>query len=454
MEEDLGPFGQLPFLRAYTLMMPCFSLPNGVERSNIVGTLTHAGRTLTSSFPWLGGQVVRKAPAIGSEGTNSGVYGIQPWSHPGGSIVTFKYISDEFPTYGQIHAADAPASLLDGHTLAPMKGVPDHYTDSTPQPVLIIQANFIEGGLLLCFAGMHMAMDGNGLGQVIRLFAKACRGEELTASELQDGNLATGDIVPNLAPDHHSLRHPELRRVIKSDKARLHDATVEAGKELFWTYFRISGPNLIRLKEEASKEAAMKSEWVTTDDAVCSLLWKTITTARSSGFSPSTTITFLRAIDGRACLTPPVSVGYIGNLVAGAFTELPLECVTDSLSLSDIALTIRKATRSIDDDYIRSLAVLIRGEPDRSTILFDVERKEIDFVIASWAKLPVFETFGDILGLPEHFRRPTLTPSEGFAYLMPRDHAGNLYLTLSLTEGDLTRMKKDAVWTSYAEWIG
>lgn len=59
-------------------------------------------------------------------------------------------------------------------------------------------------------------------------------------------------------------------------------------------------------------------------------------------------MTFLRAVDGRACLTPPVSMGYIGNLVAGAFTELPLQGITGSLFLSAIALTVRKATRSID----------------------------------------------------------------------------------------------------------
>ncbi len=216
----------------------------------------------------------------------------------------------------------------------------------------------------------------------------------------------------------------------------------------------ISRPNLIKLKEEVSKEAAVKGEWVTTDDAVCSLLWRTITTARSTGLSPSTPITFCRAVNGRACFTPPVSVGYIGNLIASTFTELPLECVTGSLSLSAIALAIRKATQSVDDHYIRSLAVLIRGVLDRRRILLDVGGTERDFVISSWANLPVFETFGDMLGLPDHFRRPTLTPYEGNAYLMPRDHAGHLYLTLSLTEGELTRMKEDAIWTSYAEWIG
>lgn len=78
MEEELGPFGQLPFLRTYTLMMPCFSLPNAVNRSEVMEQLTHAGHMLTSRFPWLAGQVVRKAPLNGSEGTNSGVYGVQP----------------------------------------------------------------------------------------------------------------------------------------------------------------------------------------------------------------------------------------------------------------------------------------------------------------------------------------------------------------------------------------
>ena len=134
--------------------------------------------------------------------------------------------------------------------------------------------------------------------------------------------------------------------------------------------------------------------------------------------------------------------------------NFPFNASQGGLSLSAIALTIRKATQSNDDHYIRSLAVLIRGEPDRRTILFDVDQTNGDFIIASWARLPVFETFGDILGVPDHFRRPTLTPSEGYAYLMPRDLAGNMDLTLSLTEGELTRMKEDMVWTSYAEWIG
>lgn len=123
-------------------------------------------------------------------------------------------------------------------------------------------------------------------------------------------------------------------------------------------------------------------------------------------------------------------------------------------SLSAIALTIRKVTQFNDDHYIRSLAVLIREEPDKRAILFDVDQTNKDFIIALSVRLPVFETFGNILIVPYHFRRPTLRPSEGYAYLIPRDPAGNMDLTLGLTKGKLTRMKKDMVWISYGEWRG
>lgn len=156
MEEELGPFGQLPFLRTYTLTMPCFSLPSGVNRSEVTGQLTEAGHTPTSRFPGLAGQVVRKASPKSSEGLNSVIHGVQAYTHPDGSIFIFKHIGDEFPTYGQVHAADTPASFLNGHVPVPMKGEPNHYTDATPQPVLVIQANIVEGGLLICFAEMHI----------------------------------------------------------------------------------------------------------------------------------------------------------------------------------------------------------------------------------------------------------------------------------------------------------
>ena len=454
--EELGPFDQLPFLRTYTLMMLCFSLPPSVDRSELRSRLFRAAQTLTSSFPFLAGQVIREPSTQEGPQAHSGTYQIRPYKRPSenDSVCLVKDVSDTSPGYDQIYEARAPASLLDGHTLAPLKGQPDHYTDSDPQPVLVIQANWVQGGLLLCFAGMHMVMDGNGLGQIIRLFAKACRGEDFSVAEIQNGNLPRANAVPPLALNQTPMLHPELRRCTSNATTAAYVGHCAEPDGLFWTYFRFSAASLVKLKEKASEGCQTDRKWISTNDAVSALLWRALSVARASHLPPQEPLTLLRAVNGRRCLNPPVADSYTGNMVAGAFASMSRQDLTHDLSLSAIALHVRKATLSNDDHYIRSLAHLIRSEPDKTTIAFEVDRADRDLIISSWAHLSVFESFGDLLGTPDFLRRPTLTPSEGYAYLMPKDLDGNIDVTLSLREIDLARMKGDRIWMSYAEWLG
>ena len=447
--EQLGPFDSRPFLRTYSIMMLCFPMQENVDRSEAVSILESASQSLTKSIPSLAGQVIRE-PDESVEHFKSGMYHIRPYKHPNGSILRIKHLSNDFPSYNKISKAKAPSSMLDGGILSPGRGLPDYLTDSDICPVLVIQANFARDGLMLTFAGSHTVMDGNGLGQIIRMFASACKGEPISEADIRAAHLDRDACVPFLKPHEIPLEHIDLRRKPNQSKPDQPGMTTP----MLWTYFRFSSAKLAELKVEASRECSPGS-WITTNDAVSALVWKTITKARSSRFNTSTDSTLLRAINGRRLLKPPIPDAYLGNAVQCVLITRTIKDLAESMSISAISLLIRQSMLPIDDFFIRSLATMLRNEPDKRTIAYDVDPKT-GFVISSWADLPLYPEggYGPLLGMPEFVRRPRLTPSEGLAYFMPKDPMGNIDLAMTLRESDLEELKTDAEWMRYAEYIG
>ena len=448
--EQLGPFDPRPFLRTYTIMMLCFPLKEFYERGGVLSILASGCSSLTRSIPYLKGQV-KHDPDQPGEHYKSGLFHVVPFKHPDDSILRVKDLPDDFPSYDQIRKAKAPSAMLDGAILSPERGFPDQLTDSDTCPVLVVQANFCRGGLLLTFAGMHIVMDGNGLGQLIRMFASGCRGEPILEEDIRAAHLNRETYIPSLKESETPMKHLDLR-------IDPNENTSEGPKEItpmLWTYFRLPASNLSQLKLEASKDCPPGS-WITTNDAISALIWKAITKARSPHLNTSETCTLLRAINMRRVLKPPVPDNFLGNTVWCSFIHLPIKDLIDRISLSAISRLVRKETLEIDDFYIRSLAQLLRDEPDKRTIGFDTKRPERDFVVSSWADLPVYpeEGFGSQLGMPEFVRRPNMTPMEGLAYLMPKDPEGNIDLAIALRESDLEGLKNEEEWMSYAEYIG
>jgi len=68
-------------------------------------------------------------------------------------------------------------------------------TSVDPSPVLLLQANFIIGGLLLTIVASHSTIDTVGQGQVIRLLSKACRNKPFTDNKVVNGNLDRHNLI-------------------------------------------------------------------------------------------------------------------------------------------------------------------------------------------------------------------------------------------------------------------
>lgn len=449
--EELSIMDQLPFMRFYTQMLLCFPLAENIDQSDVIADLERSLQTLVHFFPFLDKQVfLERDPK--SEIVSSGTHKLAPRDNPNESLLRVKQLAGQFLSYEQISKSKAPASMLDGGVLAPMKSIPDFYDFGTPIPVLIVQANFTAGGLLLCFAAMHNTIDGSGLGQLIRHFATVCRGEKISDADLNAGNLARPKLFPSLGPGEPSLDHSIIVKEAVDSAPASSDGPAALAP---WTYFRLSAAKLAALKLEASRQSSTSSQisWISTNDAVSALLWRAVVTARLPRLKLESISTFFRAVDGRKSAGIPKS--YMGVGMVGAFSYLPLIDLTKGQHISDITTLLRKSVQTIDSHHLRSFASMLRSEPDKRKISYALPSPDDDVMISSWASLPIYTSdFGARLGKPEFVRRPNFGSFDGLVYIMPKNLEGDLDLAICLKEDDTERLKKDPLWMSYATLIG
>ena len=331
-------FGHLIKLRLYTPICLCFPLQDASSKSQIIDTLTKGLERLSISFPWLAGQVISEGATEG----NTGLPKIIPLDKTSRLIVKDLTHDAAVPSMDALRKANFPFSMLDGAVLTPLKGPPTSCEEG-PAPVFFLQANFINGGLLLNFAGEHNTMDGHGLGQVIRIFSKACHNESFTDEELLQGNRARGNLVP-LFDQTTYTPGPELDHLLVKPSATPPPASKSLPPKCTWAYFHFSPSSLSKLKAIASSSSSISDNptvpYTTTNDALSAFIWQATSRIRSSRLPPQTTSTFARAVDVRSCLSIPSS--YLGNMSNHTYNTLPLSSVP-SISLGSLASSLRLA---------------------------------------------------------------------------------------------------------------
>ncbi|KAL2213778.1 hypothetical protein CC79DRAFT_78008 [Sarocladium strictum] len=443
-----GIFGQLCW-DTYTVIILGFADQPGTSRDDVLDTLDKSALKLLEAYPSLAGQVVK----TGQSAASSGKYEIVPYPpHQNKSPVRRKDCTKLCPAYSEIIKADAPFAMLDGDILCPMKGMGYAYEAGTELPVFIVQANFVEGGLLLCFASMHNALDMNGQGTVLKQFATAGRGEEfdpkLVAVEKKDANTIVPLLKPGEAPaNHESMRRPSALQASAQPQG--------PPKPIVWNYWRFPAKQLEILKKEASSGRT----WVSTNDALTAYLVQRLTAIRirEGRVSKDEIVQLQRAVDSRSVLNPPIEDGYLGHLVALADTTWNTAQELADASFADVAVESRESLKRVDDHFIRSLATLINETEDKTTIFYGAGNKAgRDFLVSSWAQLHWLAKcdFGKGLGAPDFVRRARMSPVPDLTYIMPKNSKGDMYLATSLFHEDFVGLASDKEWSSRAELVG
>jgi len=446
---------QFPFLNGFTQVVLGFQLAPDTSRGVVTAAFWDAVGKLTAQIPWLGGQVVHVPGGPG----NSGVFRPAPWptDFPANEIVRVKDCNDLVPSMAQILRAGAPIGMLDGKTLAPWPALPQHHGIVGPVPIIALQLNFIQDGLILNMGFHHICIDGTGILQFTRLLATVLNGDKISAAELEQANRDRSRVVPLIPLGEPVKDHSHLRR----PPGFIQPTPASPPK---WCYFKLpvsAVPMLRKLASSSSTPPVLLSE----NDLLCAFCWQRISAVRLArglpGFTPNTVSKFSRTIDGRAAVGVPFS--YIGHCVYHATTRLPLGQVV-SAPLSTVAQALRRDLSAVNTEWaVRSYATFLAREPDKSSLLYGgAHNPNTDLGVTSSVSSmgdaqegtsAVPKSFGPLLGSFRFFRRPNLPPIPGSITISPVEN-GAVPILVGLPVEDLEGLKKDSLWRQYMRHVG
>ena len=455
LHDHLDVFGQQPGLNIYTQICLCYELDGDVSRSAIVTTLTAGLARLSKSFPWVACKVIG-----------------QPDGEGGASVFKFRYLenipklvvkdytNDASLTMAALRQVNFPASKLNESVICPINTLPggpgDYEQDAR---VLLFQATFIAGGLLLTVNAQHNVMDMTGQAEIMRLLSKACRGEPFTDEEVWVGNLDRKNIIPLLddswqpGPEFDHYKASEQGNTAASSDLEAHN-TPPKPPQCVWAFFTFSTSALSAIKSLAS--SSLKSGYVSTDDALTAFIWQGVTRARLPRLDSSVKCSLGRAIDPRRFMgIPKTYPGFVQNMTYHSFAAKQLS----QLPLGTVASDLREAvdSKTTKLGYSTSaLATMIHRSVDKNVInvtaTMDLSK---DIMLSSWVKEGCYELdFGLGLGKPEAVRRPSFVPVESLFYLMPKRLDGEIVAMLCLREEDMDRLKADEEFVEYGVYVG
>ena len=447
-------FGQLRLLKSYSHLLLCFRITEASSREPIIKALELAVTKLITTFPWLAGKVLHEGSGPG----NSGLFKVAPcasWEPPN-TILRVKDCSNICPSYAKIIEAGGPVNMFDPNVLAPCVAFPQSYQESESSPAFVsaLQANFIDGGLLLDIATQHNIMDGVATYQMLTLLAKALRGEEFSDVDIEQGNRDRRNMVRLLGPSEPlSDLLSDFCRPSLLEAAGLPSVPAPHGE---WCFFRFPAQKLAELKSIANNPKALDGDvpFVSTNDALSAFIWKCLGSIRLRRLEKPTAISkFTRAADARPALGVPQE--YMGNMVTNSFSRLSLKDL-DRLPLGSIASFMRKNMKKDVTEYtVRSLVTLINNEPDKTVIMYGgVQDPETDVAFSSTAQMNIYGVNFGILGSLDLLRRPAFIPKATTIYLWPKTLAGDIDGLLCLTEEELALLKADEEWSSFSRLLG
>lgn len=441
--------------RLYTQLTLCF--PTRAEspgsQTEIIDNLEIGLARLSKEFSWVTGKVIQVDEH----------FNINPAKTSLGLVV--KELQDDVtvPTWDELQEADFPFRMLDEDVVAPCKTMVEPDAD---RPVLLVQANFVKGGLLLTFNAQHGSMDMAGQAQVITLFAKACRGEAFTKDEVDISNMRRTDRIPiadDKTPDASESPKPKsegLAQDVEANAKPREPQSSSPSQELMWAYLGFSAASLSSLKKLASQSLTADVTFVSTDDVLSAFIWQSISRARHPRMdSPRSTLTTLtRNVDVRRHFDLPPT--YPGLMTTATSHTCPVDDLVNQKSLGVVASGLRAA---LSPDSLRHNAVVqatgIARNKDAAAqrSIAALSNPSFDVRLSSWAKEKLYDLdFGPCLGQPEAVRRPKFMNGarEGLVYFLPKGRDGDIVVGVCLREEDMERLRMDGEVIQWSRWIG
>ena len=442
---NLPPIDQF-MLRFYLPFLHCFRLDPEADPRKVYSELRTGLSDALVEFPFLVGRVFKHD--VGRDRIQ-----INLSSDDG---VAFKYndltSSLDFRDLEQEHF---PPSKLMGSALSPTDQV---FPTGANDPALLIQANFIKGGLLLAISIHHSTSDAVGWTGFLKSWAKhtaaASKGSRIAphpSREILDRSTLF-QANKDVAFEHCEQLVPinDVNDRLKRIKKRLDGLPQQQIVNACW-YF--SSERLQALKV-AAQSISKADSWVSTNDALSALLWRHVTIARHSKESPYATTTIQIPCDIRKRHSPKLHPEYVGNATVHAHFSCPIQdlCSPGPDSLQLAASGIRKAIDRVDEPLVRKIYGIYDSLPTMGSARYNLELAPgPDFFLTTFAAYAWHDfDWGNHLGRLVSHRHTVKNYVTGVT-VGPRLRDGGLEVFMAHEFDVIERLRLDETFMTFAE---
>lgn len=227
--------------------------------------------------------------------------------------------------------------------------------------------------------------------------------------------------------------------------------------------FYFSPASLAALKAEASPSNtsadSQKQSWISTNDAVSALLWRTVMAIQNpisslpAGEDPVSA--FAIAIDGRMRTNPPVHPRTIGCFLEYVSVEMPIRTML-SCPLADIAGAVRASVAQADaGTWTEDVVAIVDGldDVDRLVCKAFTDVPGYNCVQTSWITFKLYGLdWGHVLGNHiQSVRAPHIGVINGCQVVFPALPDGGMEVLVGVEESCLEKLLAEPLWNKYAE---
>ncbi|KIW67647.1 hypothetical protein PV04_06883 [Phialophora macrospora] len=455
--------------RSYIRICLAYRLPRQEMLGDVIARLNHFVRETVNAKPYLSGYVV----AVENPGNRVGAVEIRFsdtdfLEYPD---VGVRYLTqEEVPyTYDQLCEDRLPPSVIKPEIVSAL----GESADEDRAPAFRVQANVVEGGIIVSVYLHHCISDGNGAGWLMS--GNVLNDDFAFKRDLDGGN----HDIPSLSmrldtfAKHKSQVRSELSyssanqindRHLKYKTAQAAETSRHIIKPIGrGCVFTIPLAKLTDLKGRLMTLANV--ERMSRNDILMTLIWHGMTKARIPSLSqnPSVTTSKLNIpVNIRKRIKNKLPDSYFGAAVDFASVEMPLCHFADhdDASMSETALAIRKAIDQVTEPYIRQ-SIALAENPNPKIDVRDLQGSNMDrtdgadMYITSWEKLKLYDaTFDMDLGRPDWVRKPW-SRDPGSCIVLPFDDRKDyLEVVIQMAEADMDRLLEDEAFMGYVcRWI-
>ncbi|KAF2089778.1 hypothetical protein K490DRAFT_62652 [Saccharata proteae CBS 121410] len=419
--------------RGYVRILFCFPFPEVSKWSAATAQIKKGFRATLQRWPYLAGTI---GPVVNSRPSRKiEIRYRDEFTDIGSAAFAVKrYWQDsDMPwQYETLSRTGMPPSdgVLHGTMLSPLPDIADPTMFS---PVCAVQANFIEGGLILSVYYHHAVMDGTGGRQFYHVLADNIRTSGKSGPNKPEDPSTKRLVVPHRA----SLTSKELPIFPDYDfSGPPGTSSGEVASRIFtFSSARISGLKeavLSRIRRDSVDSS--EPRWASTFDCLAALIWTYVTRARSHHVHTNTHTKLGVAVNIRSKIEPSLPDNYFGNAAMSAPAETTFKQLADSNQdvlecIAHAALTIRRAINSVDNNYVQQRLALFASVADVSAppvailkALNLAGNPGTGLYITSWAEFGADADFGiegTTEGCAEWIRKP-LCGDEGGNIVLPR----------------------------------